>query len=293
MDDAPASLIRDGGLDVEALRQLCARPAPFAPGERLFWDDEHISEQLLAAHLDPRTDAASRAPTTIARTVQWLLQYLGLRAADRVLDLGCGPGLYCAHFAEAGLAVTGIDYSRRSIAYARARAAERGLPIQYIQGDYLDVPFPRDLRAVFMIYGDLCVLADDRRDALLRKIHAALGTDGHFMFDVTTRRHRGRVGARNGWSVAGAGFWRAAPHLVLTQGFDYPDRDLYLDQFIVVDEDGALRVYRNWFHDYALDTITPVLAAQRFAVQDTWSDLAGTPYDPAAEWIGIAARPCP
>jgi hypothetical protein len=85
------------------------------------------------------------------------------------------------------------------------------------------------------------------------------------------------------------GFCYSSPHLVLTRGFDYPDDDVYLDQYSVVTEDGALRVYRTWFHDYSLDTLTPVLAAQGFTVQAAWNDLAGTPYDPATKWIGIVA----
>jgi len=47
------------------LPQLIAlqeKPNPFTSGEPLFWDDPHISRQMLAAHLDPDIDAASRCP---------------------------------------------------------------------------------------------------------------------------------------------------------------------------------------------------------------------------------------
>jgi hypothetical protein len=74
------------------------------------------------------------------------------------------------------------------------------------------------------------------------------------------------------------------------QGFDYPELDLYLDQYIVVTEDGRIAVYRNWFQDYSLDTITSVLVAHGFAVKAAWSDLAGAPYDARSEWIGIVAQ---
>jgi SAM-dependent methyltransferase len=226
----------------------------------------------------------------IDREVAWLLAYLDLRAGDSVLDLGCGPGLYCERFSRAGLVVTGMDYSRRSVEYARAQAAGQRLTIRYVYGDYLETPFPPGLHVIFLIYGDFCVLPDDRRNVLLRKVRAALRDGGHFVLDVTTRRHREGAGVRNSWSMLEAGFWSASPHLVLTQGFDYPEDDLYLDQYIVLTEDGNLRVYRNWFHDYSLATLTPILAAQGFAVQVAWSDLAGTLYDPTSEWIGLAAR---
>ena len=47
-------------LDLACLQKLQQRPALFTPGEALFWDDPHISEQMLAAHLDPKSDAALR-----------------------------------------------------------------------------------------------------------------------------------------------------------------------------------------------------------------------------------------
>jgi SAM-dependent methyltransferase len=193
MADAEAYLIRGGVLHLETLQELCRKPVPVAPGERAFWDDAHISQQLLAEHLNRETDAASRQPEVIERTVRWLLRYLDLRDGDRVLDLGCGPGLYCAHFSRAGLAVTGIDYSRCSIAYARGQAVARRSPIHYLFGDYLAVPFPNELSAIFLIYGDFCVLADEPRDALLRKVHTALRAGGHF---VWCRWVRGRSEAQ-------------------------------------------------------------------------------------------------
>ena len=72
---------------------LQEKPVPFTPGEPLFWDDPHISKHMLAAHLDPEFEAASRPPQIIDRTVQWLIETLDLKAGDPVLDLGCGPGL--------------------------------------------------------------------------------------------------------------------------------------------------------------------------------------------------------
>ena len=49
------------------LIELQEKPAPFTPGEPLFWDDPHISTHMLAAHLDPDFEAASRRPETASR----------------------------------------------------------------------------------------------------------------------------------------------------------------------------------------------------------------------------------
>ena len=92
---------------------------------------------MLAAHLDPTNDLASRRPETIDRSVDWLMQTLNLESGDALLDLGCGPGLYASRFARKGVQVTGVDYSRRSIDYAVAYAQEHDLDICYRYQNYL------------------------------------------------------------------------------------------------------------------------------------------------------------
>jgi SAM-dependent methyltransferase len=277
-------------VDLSRLYHLTEAPPLFEPGETLFWDDPHISAQMLAAHLDPDTEAASRAPETINHTVNWIAATLELPHGAAVLDLGCGPGLYAVRLAERGLHVTGIDYSQRSIEYARQAAAERGLEIEFRYQNYLTLDEPPMYDVALLIYGDLCPLAPARRDALLDTVYRALKPGGYFVFDVSTRLLRAKYGLKNHWYVAESGFWKPGLHLVLEQGFDYPDHDTYLDQYTVVEPDGKITVYRNWFLDYSLETITPVVEARGFSVRSTWSDLTGTPYAPDSEWIGIVAQ---
>ena len=276
-------------LDLARLQQLQQRPEPFTPGEPLFWDDPHISKGMLASHLNPNTAGASRRPETIDRSVAWLVETLGLREGDAVVDLGCGPGLYASRLAERGLRVTGVDYSRRSIAYATQYAGEHGLDIAYRYQDYLTLDDEGEYDAALLIYGDYCPLAPAQRSQLLANVRRALRAGGRFVLDVTTRVCRKRHGLQCGWYAVDAGFWKEGPHLVLEQGFDYPEQDLYLDQYVVVEADGTLSVYRNWFQDYTRETITAELEAGGFAVQGVWNDLTGTPYAEGGEWIGVVA----
>ena len=62
------------------------------------------------------------------------------------------------------------------------------------------------------------------------------------------------------------------------------------EQFTVIEDDGTITVYRNWFHYYAPDTISAVLEAHGFAVLGLYNDLAGAPLTPETEWIGIVAQ---
>ena len=277
-------------MNIEAIKQLQEKPSPFSPGEPLFWDDPHISAQMLKWHLDPNNDVASRQPKTIQKTVDWIIATLGLKPGASILDLGCGPGLYAACLAESGLHVTGVDYSRRSIEYATQYAQQHGLDIQYRYQDYLMLDDEQQYEAALLIYGDLCPLSPTQRQTLLGNVCHALKPGGHFVFDVTTRIHRQKHGNRNGWYAVESGFWKPDPHLVLEEGFDYPEQSIFLDQAIVVEENGKISVYRNWFQDYDRATIIAELEQAGFAVQSIWNDLLGTPFTNDTEWIGLVAQ---
>lgn len=291
MTDQRKNLIIDGQtLDLEQLKQWQVKPAPFAPGEALFWDDPHISAGMLAAHLDPTSDLASRRPETIERSVAWIVRTLGLRPGDRLLDLGCGPGLYAARFAQRGLQVTGVDYSRRSIDYAVQYAREHGLDIRYRYENYLGLADRGLYDAALLIYGDFCPLAPAQRHQLLENVRRALKPGGYLVLDVTTRTHRKRYASTNGWYIVESGFWKPGWHLVLESGFDYPEQAIYANQEIVVEANGQLSVYRQWFQDYDRETITRELEADSFYVVSVWSDLLGTEYTEDTEWIGVVTH---
>jgi SAM-dependent methyltransferase len=272
------------------LQEWIEKPEPFTPGEPLFWAEPHISKQMLAVHLDPNTDLASRKHETIDKSVQWICQRLNLREGDAVLDMGCGPGLYASRLAQRGLRVTGVDFSQRSINYARDFAASYSLEIPYRCQDYLSLDDENCYDAVLLIYGDYCTFNSEQRCRILRNVQRALKPGGHFVLDVTTEIHRQKHGATNNWYVSGSGFWRPGEHLVLEQGFSYPELKVYLDQYIVIENDGKMTVYRNWFQDFTGEMITAELEAGGFTMLGLWGDLTGSPYREDSEWIGIVAR---
>ena len=283
-------LMNHSELDLEKLLALQQKPRPFETGEPLFWTDPHISRQMLAAHLDPNTDAASRRPETIARSVDWIVRELALSPGAAVLDLGCGPGLYAARLSERGLKVTGVDFSQRSIAYAKQYARDHHLGITYRCQDYLGLEDESCYEAALLIYGDFCPLSPDQRRTLLANIHRALKPQGALVLDVSRHDPQNPDRARTSWSVAMTGFWRPTPHLVLEQTFSYPEQALQLDQYIVVERDGTHAIYRVWRQEYTRETIAAELAAGGFEVQRLVGDLTGMPDAEDSAWIGITAR---
>jgi SAM-dependent methyltransferase len=283
-------LIADHGLRIAVLEGLTVPPPPWEPGEARFWNDPHISVQMLAAHLDPSMGAASAPPAAIDATVDWICERLTLGRGHALVDLGCGPGLYTRRFAARGLDVTGIDLSATSIEHARLHDVLGAYRLQ----DYLDLSDRSAFDVATLIYGDYCTLDDTQRPQLLGNVHRALRPGGWFVLDVSTEARHLRHNCGDGWSAhPGGGFWKPGAYLALMRHHRYPDLDLALDQYAIVEANGTLSVYRNWFRYFTRETITAELEAGGFTVRGLYGDLAGAPYDPGGEWIGVVAQQSP
>ena len=98
-----------------------------------FWDDEHISKQMLKSHLDPNYEGASRKLQFIEKSVLWIKEIVPASRYRQLIDIGCGPGIYAERFAQEGYRVTGVDFSRRSIDYAMSSAKAKNVDISYIR----------------------------------------------------------------------------------------------------------------------------------------------------------------
>lgn len=275
----------------EALARAATRPALFARTTAPFWDDPYISEQMLAAHLDPSHDLASRRPDLIESTVAWLLRHLNLAPGAPLMDLGCGPGLYCRRFAQAGLTVTGVDLSPRSIAHAVADAEALGLPVTYRCEDYLRLAEEGTCDAATLIWCDLGALTDDERKVLLTNVYRALRPGGAFVFDVLSMAYLSQVTEGRHWeAMPEGGFWRPGPYVEFRQTLVYPEADANLSQYLILEPDGRVTPYHIWNRCFSPQTISALLAASGFRVEGTVGDLTGAPWDASSPLLGVVAR---
>jgi SAM-dependent methyltransferase len=248
---------------------------------------------MLAAHLDPEWDSASRPHRVIDQEVAWIVQALDLAPGARVLDLGCGPGLYCERLHARGLRVVGVDLSPRSLEHARRSAHEKGLAIEYVLADYtrLDDRLLRgEFDAALIVNLDFPVLDDAARDAFLRGVNRALKPGGALVLDAPTPKGAVHREGAERWSVATSGFWSAAPYLELTREFEYPEASADCQLTIVLTASGEARVYRIWSRNYTVESIASALAAHGFNVESIWANLTGQPYSSESPTLGVVAR---
>jgi SAM-dependent methyltransferase len=283
------NIILNNTLNMELLLKAGEKPDLDTTNEEPFWDDPHISQQMLHAHLNPDLDAASYNHGKIDQIVKWLVSHLELETGAKILDLGCGPGLYCTRFSGYGLEVTGMDYSKNSISYAKEDAKSKGLNIQYIYQNYLTMDYSCEFDAIFLIYCDLGALSENDRDLLLQKIYKALKPGGVFIFDAFTRVYLEQCEKKE-WYVSESGFWRPYPHLVLEQVFHYEEDNVFLKRHIIVNGSGEICSYYLKDYYYSKESITQLLKKHRFLVQDIWSDLTGKAYEENTKELGVVAK---
>lgn len=70
-----------------------------------------------------------------------LVDYAGIRAGQKVLDVGCGTGVVACTAAMRGAQVTGLDLSPVLLEEAKFNAAVGGLAIEFVEGDCERLPF--------------------------------------------------------------------------------------------------------------------------------------------------------
>ena len=260
------------------------KPPLYAPSTNNFWNDEHISKGLLKAHLDPDSDAATRRHQFVDESVRWIASIAPPSKYRFLLDLGCGPGIYAERFSGGGYAVTGVDFSKRSIEYAKRQAALNKSSIEYHFQDYLTIDYAEQFDVVTLIYCDYAVLAITERRLLLQKIHRALKPNGKFIFDVFTPRMRKKEKRSLSYYEDG-GFWSAKPHICVETVYQYHDDDeTELTQYVVL-TDETVQCYNIWNHYFAKDKLLAEIQAAGFRDVEFYGDIAGKDFSAEGDTI--------
>lgn len=270
----------------DELRKLLELPELYQETETAFWDDEYISKQMLQAHLDPDFNGASRKLAFIDESVSWIKEILPPQSYSALLDLGCGPGLYAERFTKCGYNVTGVDLSRRSIAYARQSAEEKDMPINYISQNYLTLSLETHFDLATMIYCDYGALSAANRRIVMGRIFQHLKPGGKLLLDVFSMEKYNGFQEQQTWELfQSSGFWREKEHLVLNRNYKY-GANVTLEQIIVA-EGHDLKSYYLWNSCFTEAALIQEGEEAGFQVSGIFGDVAGNPCNEKSPTIAI------
>lgn len=269
---------------LDRLFSFVQKPNLWQRSSEPFWDDEHISKKMLEAHLNPDWEAASRKHSDIDRSAKWLEGIIP--AGSRILDLGCGPGLYTQRLSNMGYNVTGVDFSKRSIAYAK----EHDIQSTYIYQNYLEMDYVEEFNTITLIYCDYGALTFSERQTLLAKVYRALKPGGQFIFDVFTVKTQKDKRDNSSWSVFhDGGFWSAEPHVCLEAAYYFENNMVEASQAIVV-SDRELHKYIIWNTVFNQETLAGEVLPVGFQVNSIYDDICGSPYTGEADTLCLVLK---
>jgi len=273
------------------LKAINERPKPFQYYTAAeLWTDEHTSKKMLDYHLNEEIDVSSRNARFINRSVSWIIEKFNLNNKSNVLDFGCGPGLYTSRFAERGINVTGVDFSKRSIKYAAQIASSKNLKVNYINKNYLEYETQDRFDLITMIMCDFCALSPEQRGIMLNKFKELLKHSGNVLLDVYSLKsynQREEIAAYEFNHLNN--FWSPEDYYCFVNTFKYCDEKIILDKYTII-EKAQTRVIYNWLQYYSVETLRREFEDNGLEVLEFYSDVCGLPYDAESLEFAVVAR---
>ncbi len=233
-------------------------PTPWSEGEKIPWHEPGFSRRMLAEHLSQDHDRASRRIEIVDTHVAWIHEQVLSRQPARILDLGCGPGLYAERLVPLGHEVVGVDVSPASIAHARERAPGA----TFIEGDIrrVDLGAPGSFSLGMLLFGEANAFRTPDLEAILARTRAALEPGGALLLEPHSFEAVRRVGTRpSTWYTAPCGLFSGEPHLCLRESF--------------WDEATATATERWWVVDPATREVTRHVGTLQAYTEDAYRSL--------------------
>ena len=275
----------------DELENINTRPRPFEFYTASdLWTDEHTSKQMLAFHLNEENDVSSRTAVFIDRSVGWIASHFNVGTGTKIVDFGCGPGLYATRLVQKQASVTGIDFSKGSIKYAQEVAIREGLSIHYVNQNYLEYETDERFHLILMIMCDFCVLSPLQRRKMLTKFHTFLVPGGSVHLDVYSlnafeQREETVMYEANLLN----GFWSPNKYYGFLNTFKYEKEKVILDKYTLIEADRSRTVY-NWLQYFSPEALEREFVEFGLTIEKFYSDVAGSPFSTDSKEFAIVAR---
>ncbi|MFC1485559.1 class I SAM-dependent methyltransferase [Candidatus Latescibacterota bacterium] len=245
---------------------------------------------MLSFHLDEEIDVSSRNAAFIERSVDWITSRFDVGVDTKIVDFGCGPGFYTTRLAQKQANVTGIDFSLRSIQYAREEAIRKNLSVNYVHQDYLAYETDNRYDLILMIMCDFCALSPVQRKKILAKFHAILEPNGSILLDVYSfKAFNQREETACYEPNLLHGFWSPNKYYGFLNTFKYEEEKVVLDKYIIIEETRTRTVY-NWLQYFSPDTLENEFIGCGLRIKKLYSDVAGSPFDPETSEFAVVAQ---
>lgn len=262
-------------MKLQDLIQRAPSPAPWSEGDNIPWNDPAFSGRMLKEHLSQAHDAASRRTEKIEKHVAWIHHTVLAERPARILDLGCGPGLYASRLAKLGHQCVGIDYGPASIAYAREQAERESLACRYSCQDIREADYGEGYDLVMLIFGEFNVFSPAHIRRILMQARNALKAGGRLLLEPHTFAAVQNIGeAAATWYTTESGLFSERPHFYLQEhSWDGATRAATVRHYIIDAATAEVTGYAASYQAYTDDEYRAVLSECGFEPQGFYASL--------------------
>ena len=234
------------------------------------WYEDFFGEDYMRFHLVGGQREADRAPAEC----DFIVNALGLKPGDRVLDLCCGQGRHAVELARRGFVVTGADLSEYLLELASEAAMQAAVTVRFHRGDMRALPWEEEFDAVIVMFTAFGYFdSEEDNEKVLRQVRKVLRPGGRLLLDLPNRDVFLKLiadGQRTWYEHEG--------HLVLDEHtWDADRRRLRLSRTIVA-PDGTRRQTGHDLCEYTHPEIVDLLARAGLQWQHTFADLNMTEF---------------
>jgi SAM-dependent methyltransferase len=271
-------------------------PAPWSEGEKIPWNEPSFSARMLKEHLSQQHDAASRRSEKIDKHIAWIHNAVLQQKRVKVLDLGCGPGLYTQRLTQLGHECVGIDFSPASIAYAAANEAdgeEHGqVRSTYVLQDIRKADYGCGFGLVMLIFGEFNVFSPSDAQAILCKAHTALDPGGVLLIEPQTEKAIFQEGnSPRSWYSSPSGLFSDKPHICLTENFwDEASKTTSIRYWIINAATGQISRYTSSTQAYTQEELHSMLSTCGFSKITFYPSLTGHEDDGQPSLFALTAQ---
>lgn len=275
---------------IKKLLELAKNPEPFEEGTQEVWLDPDRAELVLKSHFDENIPGGSKGSSFVDETVDFITKIAPVECNNKIIDLGCGPGLYSQNLALKGYNVTGVDYNKKSIDYAISEADKMNLQIDYKIEDITNLEIESEFDVALLIYQIYGVFSPTNRRKILNNIYRGLKPGGLVLLDVLSEKSYEKFEENLMWFLSKKdSLISDKEHLTLYAAIKYPD-NVTLAKNVLVFDDGKLVNYNYWNQHFSIENLEKEVNEAGFNLEKVYADVNGEGYKNNGEFFAAVLK---
>ena len=244
----------------------------FQKNNSSIWTDEHISKKLFESHFWEKSNGASRILIVRQETVNWINSKI--HKNSRIIDFGCGPGLYAYEFGKLGHKVLGIDFNKKSLNYAKENKSIENM-VEYKYCNYLIDNIEGKYDVAMIIYGDFAALIPSEQIIFLQKINNLLESDAILIFDVFGLSSFNMKKEEKNWYISQEdNFWSSEPSFILEEIKLFSEEKVIGNRTYVINQStGEIKEFILWDSYYNTELLNKLMMENGYNIIEINTEL--------------------